>query len=57
MTDKTTRKTIREQAIHAAVIEMSLFTGNLEMKVRKAIERYEWVLQAGLDGRLGDQTE
>ena len=57
MTDKTTSKTIREQAIHAAVIEMSLFNGNLEMKVRKAIEQYEWVLKAGLDGRLGDQAQ
>jgi hypothetical protein len=34
----------RERAIHAAVIEMSMFSGNLEMKVRKAIERYEFIM-------------
>jgi hypothetical protein len=39
------RENRRERAIHAAVTEMSLFTGNLEMKVRKAIERYEFVLR------------
>jgi hypothetical protein len=35
----------RERAIEAAIIEMSLFTGNLGMKVRKAIDRYEFILK------------
>jgi len=38
---------LRECAIHAAVIEMSMFSGNLEMKVRKAIERYEFIMGKG----------
>ena len=44
---------LRERAIQAAVIEMSLFGGNLEMKVRKAIERYEIILHLGRTGAIG----
>lgn len=42
---ETAVEALRERAIQAAIIEMSLFTGNLDTKVRKAIERYELALR------------
>jgi hypothetical protein len=38
---------IRERAIQAAIHEMASFSGNLGMKVRKAIDRYEFVMELG----------
>jgi hypothetical protein len=40
----------RERAIQAAIIEMSTFTGNPEMKIRAAIDRYEFILGLGENG-------
>lgn len=54
MTKTTADAALRERAIEAAVIEMSLAGGTLEMKVRKTIDRYEWVLRCGREGITHD---